>query len=79
LPACAALIEHVPAVSNDADVPETVQTAGVVEVKATPRPDVELAESVSLVPATSVPVIVGNVIVWASRTTKLVPTAGAAR
>jgi len=78
LPACEAVMEQVPPVSNDAEVPETVQMVGVVEANLTARPELAVADRARVEPASCVPVIAGKVIVCVSRTTKLLPTAGAA-
>ena len=43
LPPCEALIVQVPLAINDAIVPETVQVAGVAEVKVTANPEVAVA------------------------------------
>lgn len=45
LPACAACMVHVPASTNVALVPLTVQMLCVEEVKVTPRPELAVAES----------------------------------
>jgi hypothetical protein len=50
LPACEAVIEHVPAVRKVAVGPEIAQTAGVVEVKLTVKFEVADATRVSGVP-----------------------------
>ena len=49
-PACAAVMEQVPAETNDTVVPDTVHTDVVVEVKATVRPEVAVAESETVPP-----------------------------
>jgi len=54
LPACEAVMEHVPALRNDAVAPLTVQTLVVVEAKLTVRPEVDVAERVSGVPTVCV-------------------------
>jgi hypothetical protein len=43
---------HVPNASSEAAVPEIVQTAGVVETKVTASPEVAVAESITVDPAT---------------------------
>jgi hypothetical protein len=53
----------VPAAIKLAVVPETVQTADVVEAKLTVRPELAVAESVSCVPAGCVE-IVPKVMIW---------------
>jgi len=50
LPVCEAWIEQVPAERNEADVPETVHTPGVVDAKPTASPELAVAESVRGVP-----------------------------
>ena len=71
---------QVPGASSVAVEAETVQMAGVVEVKLTGRP--ELAVAVNAIPTDVLAVwagIVPKVIVWASGlTVKLCVTAGAA-
>jgi len=69
---------HVPAASIVAVEPDTEQTEAVLELNVTASPELALAESASFAPTVCVPVIAGKVIVWLCRTTKLVPTAGAA-
>jgi hypothetical protein len=56
-------MEHVPAMSRDAFVPDTVQTVGVVEVRLTASPELAFAERLTLDPATSVP-MAAKVMVW---------------
>ena len=51
LPACAAVMEQVPAPVIVTLAPETVQTAGVVEEKATGRPE----EAVAAIPIGETP------------------------
>jgi hypothetical protein len=78
LPAWLASIVHVPATRNVADVPETVQTEAVVEVKPTTNPELDVAESVRGRPTRWVPGL-GKVMVWETpATTKLCGTIGAA-
>ena len=55
LPAWLASMVQVPAATNVAVVPETVQTLVVADVKATARPELAVAESVSGVPTVCVP------------------------
>ena len=47
LPGCVAVIEHTPTETSVAEDPLTVQTNGVVLAKATVRPDVAVAVSVT--------------------------------
>ncbi len=63
-PACVARIVHVPAATNVAVVPLTVQTPVAVELKETGNPEVAVAVSVSGVPTLCVPGLL-NVIVCA--------------
>ena len=51
LPVCEAWMVQDPATRKEAVVPETVQTAGVSELKPTARPEVEVAERPRLVSA----------------------------
>ena len=69
---------QVPEMSSEAVVPETVQTVGVVDVKLTVRPELAVADKPSAVVATSVAVMAGNVMLWASFTVKLSEISGAA-
>jgi hypothetical protein len=55
---------HVPGVSSDAVVPDTVQMVGVLEVKLTASPELAVADSGSVVKAYWAAVIAGKVIVW---------------
>ena len=48
LPVCVAWMTQVPAVSSEAVVPETEQTAGVVEARPTVRPELAVAVSGTL-------------------------------
>jgi hypothetical protein len=66
LPACDAVMEQVPAETNVAEVPFIVQTPVVVEAKATVRPELAVATSVTGVPTVCVPGL-ANVIVCAVR------------
>jgi hypothetical protein len=50
LPACVAWMVHVPVAISEAVVPETVQTAGVVEAKLTGRPESDVADSATVPP-----------------------------
>ena len=78
MPAWVARRMQVPAVSNEAFVPATVQMDGVVEAKLTVRPEVAVALSVSCVRAYCVPVMAGKLIVCGLMcTTKLCETSGA--
>ena len=77
-PACEAVIEQVPPISSDAVLPDTVQTAGVVEANFTARPELAVADKTTDEPAEYVPMIAGNEMLWPVSTTKLVPTAVAA-
>ena len=54
LPAWFAAMVQLPGAMNVAVVPETVQTEVVVELKATTRPELAVAESVSGVPTVCV-------------------------
>jgi hypothetical protein len=54
---------QVPAVRSEAVLPETVQTAGVVEAKLTGKPELADAERVKFVPVYWIPVIAGKVMV----------------
>lgn len=65
LPACEAVMLHVPPVTSVAVLPETVQTVGVVEANETASPELAVAESVTVPPAVWVG-IVANVIVCAT-------------
>ena len=62
LPAWEAWIVHVPAVTNVAVVPLTVQTLVVCDANATASPELAVAESASGVPTVCVPGLL-NVIV----------------
>ena len=57
MPGCEATIAHWPEVSSDAIAPETVQIVGVVEVNATGRPELALADKLTDVSANWVPVM----------------------
>ena len=50
MPACAAVIVHVPAATTVAVAPDVVQTPGVVEAKFTGRPDVAVADNATVAP-----------------------------
>ena len=63
MPACVAWMVQVPAVRSEAVLPETVQTAGVVEAKLTGKPELADAERVKFVPVYWIPVIAGKVMV----------------
>ena len=65
LPAWFASMVQVPELRNVTVAPETVHTLGVVEVNVTVRPLVDVAESVTGVPAVWVPGL-AKVIVCAS-------------
>ena len=78
LPACEAWIEHVPAASMVALVPDTEQMAGVLDAKLTASPEVEDAVRLS-VPPTDCAGMAPKVIVWdLSPTLKLCVTGTAA-
>jgi hypothetical protein len=51
LPACEATMVQVPAVANEAVVPDTVHTLVVDEAKATVNPELAVALKLSVVPA----------------------------
>jgi hypothetical protein len=73
---------QVPAVSSEAVLPETVQTASVVEAKLTGKPEVAVAARARLVPAYSTPVMGKKVMVCAMNaglTVKLCDTVGAGK
>jgi hypothetical protein len=55
---------QVPAVRREAADPETVQTAAVVEEKLTGRPEVAVAERLTVVPATWPVAIPGKAMIW---------------
>ena len=63
---------------NEAELPVTVQIAGVVDEKLTVRPELAVADRFTVVPMFCA-AMAGNVTVWASsRTTKPRLTLGAA-
>jgi hypothetical protein len=75
------MMPHVPEARNFTVapvVPETVQTAGVVEVKLTVKPEVAEALSVSDVFIACAAVIAGKVMVCVCRTANVCETCGAA-
>jgi hypothetical protein len=55
---------QVPSVSSEAELPETVQMVGVLEVNVTASPELAVADSGKLVKAYCVPVMVGKEMVW---------------
>ena len=63
-PAWSAWIVHVPAATIVTVVPETVQTAGVSDVKVTPRVEPEVATSSKLPAETVVSATKSKSIVW---------------
>ena len=64
LPAWLATIVHVPAETNAALAPETVQTAGVDEENVTANADDEVAVSAIGEALNGCPAIAPNVMVW---------------
>ena len=71
---------HVPEISSEAVLPETVQTEGVREVSFTTSPELALADRTSVEAAYSSVVTPGKLMVWLARwTVKLRLTAVAAR
>ena len=69
LPACVAWMSQVPAMRNEAVLPESVQTVGVTELRVTGRPELELALSASCDKAYLVPVTGVTVMLWWARCT----------
>ena len=64
LPGWLAWMVQVPAARSDATDPETVQTAGVEDAKATASPEVADADKFRVVPATWPAGAVAKVMVW---------------
>ena len=64
-PACVAWMVQFPAASSEAVVPETVQVEGVVEAKATVRPELAVALRPSVVVATWRPPMAGKLMLCA--------------
>ena len=70
---------QVPESKSDSVLPETEQTAGVVEEKVTGRPELAVAERVSCVPAYCLPAMGEKAMVWETKeTAKLCPVVAAA-
>jgi hypothetical protein len=80
LPACDALIEHVPAPTKLAVAPATVHTLVAVEAKPTVSPELAEAESVSGVPTVCAPGLAKVIVcaIGAAFTVKLCETGVAA-
>ena len=77
-PACVALMVQVPDAIKEAVFSATVQAVGVVEAKLTPRPELAVAESVSVVPAVCEG-MAAKVMVWVAWATPKLCLAEAAK
>ena len=71
MPACVAWRMQLPAMSSEAVVPDTVQTAGVVDAKATVRPELAVALRGTCNKAYSVAVMAGKAMVWLKERTRM--------